>query len=141
MRAGASKPDIGTLDALRNTLLQARSITFPASTTGIFLKEKLFPRLGIEREMTAKSSNVGVAAVASGEADLAIQPESELLHAPGTDFAGTLPAQAQFISVFSAALVAGSTNQAAARQLIAFLASDKAGAAMRNSGMVPVGAH
>lgn len=139
VRAGAPRPDIGSLDALRQTLLSARSVTFPASTSGTYLTGTLFPRLGIADRMAAKSSNAGVAALAAGQAEIAIQPESELLHAPGTDFVGPLPAQAQFISVFSTALVAGSANQAAARQLIDFLASGKAAAAMRDSGMSPTG--
>ncbi len=140
VRAGASKPDIGTLDTFRQTLLQVKSVTFPASTSGIYLTKTVFPRLGIASEMTAKSSNAGVAAVARGEAEIAIQPESEVLHAPGTAFVGVLPTEVQFVSVFSAAVTAQSGNGAAARQLIDFLASGKAAGAMRHSGMLPVGA-
>lgn len=139
VRAGAAKPDIGTLDALRQTLVSARSVTFPASTSGTYLTGTLFVRLGIADQLKAKSSNDGFAAVARGDAEIAIQPESELLHAAGTDFVGPLPEGAQFISVFSTALVAGSDNQAAARQLIDFLASGKAAAAIRDSGMSPTG--
>jgi molybdate transport system substrate-binding protein len=91
--------------------------------------------------MTGKSSNAGVAAVARGEAELSIQPESELLHASGTDFVGPLPAQAQFISVFSAARVSGSSNEAAARQLIDFLSSGKTSAVLPGNGLSPVNAH
>jgi molybdate transport system substrate-binding protein len=141
VRAGAAKPDIGTLDALRQTLLHARSITFPASTSGAYLTKTLFPRLGIEHEMVGKSSNAGVAAVARGDAELTIQPESELLHVFGTDFVDPLPAQGQFISVFSAAQVSGSGNQAAARQLIDFLSSGKTRVALPGHGMSPAGAH
>ena len=140
VRAGAPKPDIGTLDAFRQSLLHAKSVTFPASTSGIYLTKTVFPRLGIANEMAAKSSNAGVAAVARGEAEIAIQPASELLHAAGTDFVGPLPAQVQFISVFSAALTAHSDNAAAALQLIDFLVSGKAAGAMSRSGMSPMGA-
>ena len=137
VRAGAPKPDISTLDAFRKTLLNAKSVTFPASTSGIYLTKTVFPRLGIASELAAKSSNAGVAAVARGEAELAIQPASELLHAAGTDFIGLLPTEVQFVSVFSAAVTAHSENAAAARQLIDFLASGKAAGAMRHSGMSP----
>jgi len=140
VRAGAPKPDISTLDAFRQTLLGAKSVTFPASTSGIYLTKTVFPRLGIASEMMAKSSNAGVAAVARGEAEIAIQPQSEVLHAAGTDFAGVLPAQVQFVSVFSAAVPARSGNAAAARQLIEFLASGKAAGAMGHNGMSPTGA-
>jgi molybdate transport system substrate-binding protein len=102
VRAGAPKPDISTVEAFKNTLLHARSITYPSSTTGIYMATKLFPRLGIADALAAKSSNAGVATVATGEAEIAIQPVSELLHVPGTDFVGTLPQEIQYISVFSA---------------------------------------
>ena len=137
VRAGAPKPDIKTLDALRKTLLQAKSVTFPASTSGIYLTKTVFPKLGIASEMAAKSSNAGVAAVARGEAEIAIQPESEVLHASGTDFAGVLPTQVQFVSVFSAAVTVHSDNEAGARQLSDFLASGKAAEAMNHNGMSP----
>jgi molybdate transport system substrate-binding protein len=141
VRAGAPKPDISTVEAFKNTLLHARSITYPSSTTGIYMATKLFPRLGIADALAAKSSNAGVATVATGEAEIAIQPVSELLHVPGTDFVGTLPQEIQYISVFSAALVAGSNHAGDAGKLLAFLGSPKAAAALRSSGMEPLSSH
>jgi molybdate transport system substrate-binding protein len=138
VKAGAPKPDISTVEAFKHTLLHARSITYPSSTTGIYMATKLFPQLGIAGELAAKSSNAGIAAVAKGEAELAIQPVSELLHVPGTDYVGTLPGQIQYISVFSAALVTTPNRNEQARQLIDFLASAKARDAIRNSGMEPL---
>ena len=91
VRAGAPKPDISTVEAFKDTLLQAKSITYPSSTTGIYMATKLFPQLGIADAVIPKSSNAGIAAVAKGDAEIAIQPVSELLHVPGTDFVGTLP--------------------------------------------------
>lgn len=139
VRAGAPKPDISTVEAFKNTLLHAKSITYPSSTTGIYMATKLFPRLGIAGALAAKSTNAGVATVAKGDTEIAIQPVSELLHVPGTDFVGTLPQSIQYISVFSTALVAASNNADAAKRLIAFLSSKKAGDAIRNSGMEPLG--
>jgi molybdate transport system substrate-binding protein len=138
VRAGAAKPDISTVEAFKNTLLHARSVTYPSSTTGIYMATKLFPQLGIASEMLPKSSNAGIAAVAKGDAEIAIQPVSELLHVPGTDFVGTLPPEIQYISVFSAALVTGSGGNSEARKLIAFLGSVQAKDAIRNSGMQPL---
>ena len=60
VRAGASKPDISTVAAFKQMLLRAKSITFPSSTTGIWMTTKLFPQLGIAGEMAGKSSNTGV---------------------------------------------------------------------------------
>src|SRR5262249_7976908 len=129
----------GTVEAFKNTLLRAKSITYPSSTTGIYMATKLFPQLGIAEQMAGKSTNAGVATVAKGEAELAIQPVSELLHVAGTDFVGTIPPSIQYISVFSAARVAGSGKDDQAKRLIGFLVSEKAGDAIRNSGMEPLG--
>lgn len=137
VRAGASKPDISTVEAFKQTLLRAKSITFPASTTGIYMTAKLFPKLGIAGDLAGKITNTGVAAVANGDAEIAIQPVSELLHAPGADFVGVIPSEIQFISVFSTAMVAGSKEPEASKRLIAFLRSEIAAKAIRDSGMEP----
>jgi molybdate transport system substrate-binding protein len=139
VKAGAPKPDITTVAAFKATLLRARSITYPSSTTGIWMATKLFPQLGIDKELAAKSSNANVAAVVKGDAEIAIQPVSELLHVPGAEFVGTLPAPIQYISVFSAAATA--TGSAQGKQLIDFLASPAAAPAIRDSGMEPLGKH
>jgi len=138
VRAGAPKPDISTVDAFTQTLRRAKSITFASSTTGIYLTTMLFPRLGIAAEMAAKSTTAAVAAVARGDAELAIQPVSELLHVAGTDFVGPIPKDIQYISVFAAAVVAGSKEIEKSQRLIAFLNSDSAAAAIRKAGMEPV---
>jgi molybdate transport system substrate-binding protein len=98
----------------------------------------LFPRLGIASEIAGKITNTGVAAVAKGDAEIAIQPVSEILHAPGTDFVGTLPKEIQYVSVFSTAVVASSKKPDLAKRLTAFLTSESATKAIRNSGMEPL---
>jgi molybdate transport system substrate-binding protein len=146
VRAGAPKPDIRTVEAFKQTMLRAKSVTFPGSTTGIYMVKKLFPQLGIASEMAPKTTSTGVAAVAKGDAEIAVQPVSELLHVPGTEFVGTLPKEIQYVSVFSAAMVAGSNEPKAvlaaraleARKLLDFLTSEKAKAAIKASGMEPV---
>jgi molybdate transport system substrate-binding protein len=135
VRAGAPKPDISSVAAFKQTLLRAKSITFPDSTTGIYMMTKLFPQLGIERELAGKITPTGVVAVVKGDAEIAIQPLSELLHVPGSDFVGPIPREIQYISVFSAGIVIDSKQLEAAKQLIAFLASDGATTAIRKSGM------
>ncbi|MGD1092371.1 MAG: substrate-binding domain-containing protein [Bryobacteraceae bacterium] len=137
VRAGAPKPDISTVEAFKQTMLRANSVTFPNSTTGIYLKTKLFPQLGIADQMAAKITASGVAAVAKGEAEIAVQPVSELLHAAGVDFVGTIPPEIQYVSVFAAAMVAGSKEPDASKRLIAFLTSEKAAAGIKRSGMEP----
>jgi len=137
VRAGAPKPDISTVEAFKQTMLRAKSVTFPGSTTGIYLATKLFPQLGIAKEIAAKTTSIGVAAVAKGDAEIAVQPVSELLHVPGTDFVGTLPAQIQYVSIFSAAMVKEPKQGKASKELLAFLKSEMAKAAIKKTGMEP----
>ena len=137
VRAGAPKPDISTVESLTQTLLRANSVAFTSSTSGVYLTTILFPRLGIADQMAGKSTTAGVAAVVRGEAELAVQPVSELLPVPGVDFVGTIPAEVQKVNVYAAAVVTGSKETDASRRLIAFLASDRATAAMKKNGMEP----
>jgi len=140
VRVGAAKPNIKTVEAFRQALLEAKSITFPSSTTGIYMLTKLFPQLGIADRLAGKISHTGVSDVANGNAELAIQPVSELLHVEGTEFAGTIPGDIQYVSVFSCAAVQGGKQPEETKRLIAFLRSEKATEAMRNSGMEPLAA-
>jgi molybdate transport system substrate-binding protein len=139
VRAGAAKPDISTVDAFTHALLGAKAIAVPGSTTGIYLTKQLFPKLGVKDtavRVTSRGAD-SVAMVARGEADFAIQPASELARAAGVDLVGPIPQPVQFVSVFSAAIVANSTNVDSARRLIVFLSSESAAAALRNNGMEP----
>jgi molybdate transport system substrate-binding protein len=86
MRAGASKPDLGTVEALKRALLNAKAVAVPGSTSGIYVTATLLPRLGIAGSVNVKVTARGTesaAMVASGGADMAIQPVSELVHAQG----------------------------------------------------------
>ena len=141
MRAGARKPDISTVEAFKQALLNAKVVAVPASTSGIYLTTELFPRLGIANKLNTKIMPRGsqsAALVAAGDADIVVQPISELLHVQGLDYLGPIPAELQLIQTFAAAVVAGSNELEASRRLIAFLASDRAAAAIRNNGMEPV---
>jgi molybdate transport system substrate-binding protein len=140
VRAGAPRPDIGTVAAFRQALLSARVVAVPASTSGIYLTTELFPRLGLAGELKTRITPRGsqsAALVASGEADIAVQPTSELVREPGLDFLGPIPAELQLVQTFCAAIVAGSKEVEAARRLTGFLASGRAAAAIRENGMEP----
>src|SRR6185295_16960635 len=127
VRAGARKPDIGSVEALKRTLLDAQSIAYSASASGVYLSTELFPRLGIADQIEAKSQRIEservAVVVARGGAELGFQQISELRGVPGTDYVGPLPPAVQRITVFSAGVGAGARDQAAARALIHFLAS------------------
>jgi len=141
VRSGARRPDIATVAAFKQALLGARVVAVPASTSGIYLTDELFPKLGIAGKLNIRVTPRGAqsaALVAAGEADIAVQPVSELVRAPGLDYLGEIPAELQLIQTFSAAIVRGSSEQEASKRLIAFLASNAAAPAIRSNGMEPV---
>lgn len=142
VRAGAPKPDVRTVEALKQVLLQAKTVAVPSSTSGIFLMKDVFPRLGIADRVNVKATPRGAGAtamVATGEADLAVMPVSEIVHAPGVELAGVIAEEVQLHQNFAAAMVAGSDQAEAAKKLIAFLASPQAAGAIRRGGMEPLG--
>jgi len=139
---GTPKPDISTVPALKQALLNAKSVAYSASASGTYLSTELFPKLGIAEQMqkTARkimSERVG-AVVARGDAELGFQQVSELIYFKELDFVGTLPEAVQQTIFFSSALVQGSTEQEAARQLVRFLASPAVADIVRGTGLDPV---
>lgn len=141
VRAGAPKPDVRSTEALRQVLLQAGTVAVPSSTSGIFLMNEVFPRLGIADRINVKATPRGTGAaamVAAGEADIALLPVSEIVHAPGVELAGLIAQEIQLNQVFAAAVVADSKEAEAAKRLIAFLSSEPACATIRSAGMEPL---
>jgi molybdate transport system substrate-binding protein len=143
VRAGAPRPDIGTVDALRHALLAARSIAYSDSASGVYIQNEMFKRLGIVEQMAGKARMIPAepvgAVVARGDAEIGFQQISELKPIAGIDLVGPLPSDLQQYTTFSAGVVAGSREPAAARALIRFLASPEAAAAIKSSGMEPLG--
>ena len=126
----SSKPfDVSTVEAFKQVLLKAKTVAIPGSTGGICLTTDLFPRLGIADKVNVKKTPRGTDAtgmVAAGGADLAVMPVSELVHAPGVDFAGAIAPEIQFVQTFSAAVVAGPGEIEGSKRLIEFLSSARA---------------
>jgi molybdate transport system substrate-binding protein len=143
VRAGALKPDISTVEGLKRTLLQAKSIAYSASVSGDYVSTELFQRLGIVDQVASKSrrieggERVG-AAVARGEAEIGFQQISELLPVPGIDHVTPLPPEVQKVSVFSAGVALSTRNSDGAQALIKFLASPEAAHAITKTGMEPI---
>jgi molybdate transport system substrate-binding protein len=142
VRAGAPRPDISTVDALRQTLLSARSIAYSGSVSGNYVSTELFARLGIAELVGGKSRRIDTervgAVVARGDAEIGFQQISELLPIAGIDVVGPLPDEVQYVSVFSAGVVKTSPHAAAARAMLQFLASPQAVPAIERSGLEPI---
>lgn len=140
VRAGAPRPDVATVEGFKRALLGAKVVAVPQSTSGIYLLKEVFPKLGIADRINVKvfaRGSESAAAVATGQADIAVQPVSELASVPGIDYVGRLADELQLIQMFSAAIVKGSKEADAAKRLIQFLASERAAAAITKNGMEP----
>jgi molybdate transport system substrate-binding protein len=143
VRNGSPKPDISTVDALKRTLLQARSIGSSDSASGVYLRTVLFPRLGIADQIKAKSKVIEAYervgdAVARGDVEVGFQQVSELKPVPGIAIVGPLPDGAQQVTIFSAAIPKGAPAPALGRQLIAFLSSPAVASVVRQTGLEPM---
>ena len=136
VRVGDPKPDITSVEGFKQAVLGARTINL-MSTPAVYLNEKVFPSLGIVEAVACKANDGTLVNLPSTNV-VVLRPVSEIIHAPGFDFIGPVPAQIQFMSVFSAAVVASSKQVDAAKRLIAFLSSDEALEVARNHGMKAV---
>src|SRR6266851_444948 len=146
VRAGAAKPDIGSVDAFRSTLLAAKSIAYSDSGSGTYLSTKLFARLGVADQVAGKSRKVRgppsgepvAAVVARGEAEIGFQQVSELIHVAGVTYVGAIPAELQPTFSFAGALTSTVRQPEAASALIRFLASAEAAPAISKAGLTPL---
>lgn len=139
--AGATRPDISSESALRDAVVRARGIGYSTGPSGAHLV-RLFERWGIADVIAPRivqaSPGIPVGTlVARGDVELGFQQLSELMHLPGIDVIGLLPAEIQAATVFSAAVCTASKCPEAAKALLTFLASRDADAAKRRHGMEP----
>src|SRR4029079_327775 len=139
VRAGARKPDISSLDALKRALLDAKSIALSSSVSGDYFTKEVFPRLGIAEQIASKTRRSGServgALLARGDAEIGFQQMSELLPEKGIDIVGPLPSEVQRVTVFAAGVAAHSTHPDAARAYIRYLASTAAAASIAKTGL------
>jgi molybdate transport system substrate-binding protein len=144
VKSGAPKPDISSVDALKKTLLAAKSIAYSDSASGVYISTELFQKLGIAEEVKGKHRAIPAepvgGVVARGDAEIGFQQISELKPVTGIDIVGQLPADVQKITVFSAGIATGSKEPEAGKALIRFLASPVARYVIVNSGMEPIAA-
>lgn len=138
VRRGAPIPDIGTVEAFKQTLLTAKSITYLKEGASSIYLDGLFKRLGIAeqlRDVKPETESVSER-VAAGEVELGMIVIPNILSVPGAQLVGPIPEVIQSYIVFTAAVAANSQQQQAARDFIAFLRSPAAISTIRANGML-----
>jgi molybdate transport system substrate-binding protein len=141
VRAGETRPDVGSEDALKRAVLAARTLGYSTGPSGTALL-KLFARWGIadavrSRIVQAPPGMPVGQLVATGAVELGFQQYSEMMNQPGIAVLGSMPSGCGIVTTFSAGLCAGSGQPAAARALLAYLHSPAAADAKRRHGMEP----
>src|SRR4051794_16025922 len=141
VRSGAPAPDISSADALKRSVLAAKSVAYSGGASGTYIV-KMLQRLGIYEEVSAKASvmkpNEPVGgSVARGDAEIGFHQLSELIPVKGIDIVGPLPAELQEITVFSGALHSAAKEPDAAGALIKFLTAPAAADSLKKHGLEP----
>jgi molybdate transport system substrate-binding protein len=145
VKAGVPKPDISTPEALKQTLLNTKSIAYSepsaGGASGVYFA-KLIERMGIAEVMKPKTKfppagGFSAELLMTGEAELAVQQKPELLHVAGAEIVGMLPGDLNMVTQFAAGIMPQSKNADAPKALIAFLRSPEAKAAFRSRGLEP----
>lgn len=141
VRAGAPRPDISTVEALKHTLLNAKSVSYSKAGQSGMHMAKVIAQLGIADVVNAKAvvnaSGLVGERVVSGEVELGFQQVSELLAVKGIDVIGELPAAVQLNSLFAAGIGASTQQRDAAQALFTQLNTDRARQIMRDNGLTP----
>ena len=140
IRAGSAKPDIRTVEALKQALLNAKSITFPQDGATRGFIEKMFEHMGIAAQIKSKiilapGSGPATESVAAGKATFVITLFSEIVPIHGVEILGPLPGDYQNYVNFTAAASATTKNAAAVKSLIAMLAGPKAAPILKAKGI------
>ena len=141
VRKGAAKPDISSADALKKTLLEAKSIAYTTGPSGVHMLS-VFEKLGVAEQVKGKltqtPSGVFVGTlVGRGETEIGFQQISELAHFPGIDYVGPLPGDFQRITIFSAAIHSGAKEADVARALIKFITAPAAASVFKKHALEP----
>jgi molybdate transport system substrate-binding protein len=145
VRAGVAKPDIGSVEQFRRTLLAVKSIGYSDSASGTYLSTTLFAKLGIADQVLGKSRKVRgppsgepvAAVVARGEVEIGFQQVSELIHVAGVTFVGAIPAELQPGFIFSGAITSAARQPDAGVALLRFLASPEIASTILKAGLTP----
>jgi molybdate transport system substrate-binding protein len=142
VRKGAPKPDIGTVEAFKHALLDAKSIALvEQGGTGIYMKA-LLPRLGIAEAVHGKikflpPENPAAKAISNGEAEIGITQISEILPYAGAELVGPLPKEIQLSDAFGIAVGASARQTGPAAELIKYLSAPAVAPVFKAKGLDP----
>jgi molybdate transport system substrate-binding protein len=144
---GAPKPDISSSDAVKRTLLAAKSVAYVGPTSGGVTNAhlmKMYDKLGIASEVAAKSKHAAggpngrvSTLVANGTAEIGLQQISELMSEPSVDVVGRLPEGLRILTVYSAGIPANAKEADAARALLKHLTAPSAATVWKAKGLDP----
>lgn len=139
VRQGATVPDIRSVDAFRRTLMQARSIAYSDSASGVYVERELFKKLGEPDALGAKAKKIEkipvASVVANGQYEIGFQQVAELLPVPGVTFAGRIPEEVQSVTRFAGGIPVHAEHPDAARALLDFLASPGVQSTVKETGL------
>ncbi|MBJ7373068.1 substrate-binding domain-containing protein [Pseudomonas sp.] len=139
VREGAAKPDISSVDGLKKTLLDAQSVAYSDSASGVYIEQQLFKKLGIEDQLKPKAKMIARipvgSVVATGDYQLGFQQVSELLPVPGVSFVAKIPESVQSVTRFAAGIPVKAEHPQEAKALLAYLAAPAAQADVQATGL------
>ncbi|SAK75925.1 extracellular solute-binding protein [Caballeronia hypogeia] len=145
VRDGAAKPDIGSVDALRQTLLHAKSIAYSDSASGVYIERELFKKLGIAEQVMPKAKMIPripvASVVANGDYEIGFQQVSELLPVKGATYVGKIPESLQSVTRFAAGIPVGAQHPKEAKALLDYLASPDVQPEVKATGLDSVTSH
>ena len=139
VKAGAPTPDISTVEALKQTMLNAKSIAYSDSASGKYISNVLIPKLGLADALKDKARMIPAEpvgkVVARGEAEIGFQQLSELKPIEGIHIVGLIPEAVQEVTLFSAGMVKGAKNPESAKALLKYLASPQSSKIIDDTGL------
>jgi len=139
VREGAPKPDISSVESLKKTLLDAKSVAYSDSASGVYIEKELFNKLGVEDQLKPKAKMIPKvpvgSVVATGDYQLGFQQVSELLPVPGVSFVGKIPESVQSVTRFAAGIPVGAQHPKEAKALLDYLAAPAAQADVQATGL------
>ncbi|SAK69227.1 extracellular solute-binding protein [Caballeronia catudaia] len=145
VRDGAPKPDVASVDGLKQTLLHAKSIAYSDSASGVYIERELFKRLGIEDQVKAKAKMIPkipvASVVANGDYEVGFQQVSELLPVKGAAFVGKIPESMQSVTRYAAGIPVGARHPNEAKALLDYLASPEVQPVVTSTGLDSVTTH